>query len=401
MSDKILALGMIVYNEINLVENILEKINLYVDEIIIVVDNPTKEMMSDFKILTLKYDCIIIPSNGDESERRNLYLENSSCSWLITIDSDELISKENIIEIKKFLSTLDNNIGAVRLPIINYFGYARWTTTFFPKLIKINSKIRYNNSIQHTSVSDSVTANGLKMSRYSKFIEHYGSLINKSELMKHQKRIQDLEQMIMKNQCSSFIYSMLALEYICVGMYEIAHKNISMALNKPGDRSFAIYLEALIYHRFHAHYLSKQKLEDILKTTVFTSEAAILLADLYIIKNDIISAEEKLKPFIEMHPDTPHLLINYAEIIKDVDPNMAIEYLERAISILPALKERKIYLDGAAYSPYFFQDNFLHTYTNVFVVLEQAYRKIGKIKDANFWNEHKNKLNLNKQIGGN
>lgn len=384
-----IALGMIVYNEVKSVRKIVNELHNGVDEIIIVIDKPNKDILNEFNKIGEEYKCIIIESHGEECDRRNLYLEKTTCDWLITIDSDESISLDNLLKIKDFIvKGLPDNMGAIRLPIINYFGNGKWVTTFFPKIIRVNDNIRYNNSVQHTSVSNSIIQNNMIVGRFSQYIEHFGSLINKTEYYKREKRIYDMEGMLKKEQQSSFFYAMLAVEYISIGDIKNAFNYIQMSLRMPGDKDFGCYLEALIYYRLNLIWLAKEKLEKITKQTSFTAEAALLLADIDYREGKYTSSCERIRPYIEMHPDSVHLLVNYAAVMIKVDANKTIELLDQAIELLPSLKNSTIYKKGAEYNPYTFQDFFVSAYDNVFSIMSKAYNRLGKDIESKYWERY-------------
>ncbi|SHF72871.1 hypothetical protein SAMN02746089_02461 [Caldanaerobius fijiensis DSM 17918] len=90
-----LALGLIAKDEISVVSNKLKSIGNLFDEKIIVLDRPNKGILYEFMRVSEEYGCKIFFFDGPEYVRRNIYLENCSCDWILTLDTDEEISPES------------------------------------------------------------------------------------------------------------------------------------------------------------------------------------------------------------------------------------------------------------------------------------------------------------------
>lgn len=389
MSNITLALGMIVYNEIELVRKILNDVREGFDEVIIVVDRPDQNVLAQFSRLCDSYRCKLLVSDGTEAERRNMYLCECKCDWLITIDADEAISLDRISEIKRYIATLPDNVAALRLPIHNYFGKGRWVTTFYPKVIKIRDDVRYNSNIHHTSVSASILDKGLVLGRNPQYVEHFGSVINENELSKRLTRIRDMEKMLKEKTLNSFFYTMLAIEYISTGDIATAIKYIDIAMEAEGDKDFTNFTKALIYYRLNLDWLARDLLECVTRQIAYHGEASLILANMDALQGNIESALERAKPYLELHPESAHWLVNYAALSVDYEPQKSIECIERATRLVPTLlNSRIIYGPGAAYNPYSFQDFFVSSYDNVCSILSRAYRNLGKIKESDYWRNY-------------
>lgn len=382
-----IALGMIVYNEINETKAILDEIGNFFDEILIIVDNPTDETFLAFNELSKIYSCRIFSSTGLEYTRRNIYLNETKCDWIFTIDTDEKISLENLYKLKDFITTLDQNVGAIRLPIINYFGRGRWSTTFFPKVIRCKINLEYSQHIHHTSVASSVYKNEMVFERSPYFIEHFGPLLGKNEYTKRLKRIKDMESKLNMIEPNSFFYSMIAVEYISLGDLENGLKYINTAINASGDKDFANFLKALINYRLNLTWIAKEELEQVSLQKSFCGEAAQLLADIDAREGNITSALQRIRPYVIKHNDNPSLLLNYASLLVEYDPKKAIEYGLKSLNIMPSLSNPLIYGSGAIYNPYSFQDTFVQAYDNIYSILSRAYMKVGNLNEYRYWNE--------------
>lgn len=247
--DLKLGLGIIAKDEISVVSNKLKSIGNLFDEKIIVVDRPDKSILYEFMRVSEEYGCKLFFSDEPEYARRNMYLENCSCHWILALDTDEEISPERIQRIKQELIDIPENVGAIRLSVINYIGYGRWVTTFSPKVIRITDKIRYNDAIYHPTVTHSVLKNGIKIGRSPQFIEHFGPLYNKNEFKKRLDRIYAMKRTIKEDEQNCFLFSMLAVEYMSIGNIKDALKYIEIVLNMGDDQDKDLprFLKALIF----------------------------------------------------------------------------------------------------------------------------------------------------------
>src|SRR3989338_4807092 len=93
-----ISLCMIVKNEADFLEQCLNSVKEIADEIIIVdtgSTDSTKEIAKKFnaKIIEHKW-------NNDFSEARNISLQNAAKDWILVLDADETISKEDLSRIK-------------------------------------------------------------------------------------------------------------------------------------------------------------------------------------------------------------------------------------------------------------------------------------------------------------
>ncbi len=392
MSSIKLGLGMIVYNEIEQIDNLFSSISSEFEDIILVVDKADEEIKRKFNNICNKYNnSKVYYSNGLEYERRNIYLEKSNSDWILVLDSDEYISVDNINKIKTELGKIKDNIGAIRASIFNYFGLGRWTTSFLPRIIKLEKYIKYNENIQHTSVSDSVLQNGMELDRSSSIIEHFGGL-NNNEIEKRKMRIQDMENFISNTTPKSFLYSMISLEYISIGDIKSALVQLDKSLDVNGDKDFTRYLKALINYRLNITWVAREQLERVSKQQSFCGEATILLADMDAREYKYSSALDRLKPYVNMHPNSVFLLINYAALAVNEEPYNTIAYCKRALELLPTLYDKKIYTNGAIFNPYKFQDTFVSCYTNIFSLLWHAYENIGDLQNRDYWQIKEKKI---------
>lgn len=387
MSEIKLALGMIVLDEFDRVQNLLTKLKDEFDEVILVLDNPNPKIISKFETLINKFSCKIIASEGKEYARRSLYLKESFSDWLLALDTDEFISIERVLKLKNELKRVEPNVGAIRLPILNYFGRGRWTTTFSPRVIRLGANICYNEQVQHTTVSESVFRNNMLLGRSSEFIEHYGSIVNETEFEKRKRRIRDMKLSI--SYANSFFYAMLAVEYISLGDIQSGIKYIELSLKSKGDKDFANYLKGLLLYRFNLTWAAREQLNFVTKQVAFCGEASLLLADLDTREGHVNRGLQRIEQYVNLHPDSTLMLLNYAALAVDLYPAKAIEYSKHVLDLQPSLFDPLIYSPGTPYNPYSFQDTFVCYYRDVFAILAKAYKNLGCDRESKYWGNYK------------
>jgi len=358
------------------------------------LDNPNETVLHEFERISEKYECKLFPSDGPEYIRRNIYLENCTCNWILVLDVDEEITPKRVEKLKQELANVPKDVGAIRISILNYIGYGRWVTTFSPKIIRITNKIKYNEMIYHTTVTQSILENGMKLGRTSHFIEHFGPLYDENEFRKRLNRIHDMEHFVEKGKKDCLLFSMLAVEYISIGKIEKALEYIEKALSISADqdKDFPRFLKALIYYRLNLPWLAEKALLEVTNQKSFTAEAQLLLAELDNRQGNSYSALNRVLPYLEMHPESVHLNLNCAALAVDVDPWKSIKWSKIALELLPTLYCGDIYKKGADYNPYTFQDVFVSSYTNVFDILFRSYMNVGEIDKAKYWKNKEHQI---------
>lgn len=190
-----LSLCMIVKDEGAFLEQCLNSVKELVDEIIIVdtgsSDN-TKEIAAKFtdKVFDLEW-------KDDFSAARNFSLSKATKDWILVLDADELINKEDFEKIKKLIE--DNSVEGYALTQRNYTnnsallhwvpcenskGFSGYRPSRLVRLFRNNEKYRYKNKV-HELVEYSIDENKGKIVRIDLPIHHYGE--TREEYIKKKK----------------------------------------------------------------------------------------------------------------------------------------------------------------------------------------------------------------------
>ncbi len=173
----VISLCIIVKDEEKNLENFLMKIEDFVDEIIIVDtgsrDN-TKEIAKKFNAEIYDFRW-----NDDFSAARNFSISKASGDWILVLDPDEIISKDDLIRLKEIISLNKEDILGYRLIQQTYYNDRVVSIRGICRLFKNRYGIRFVYPI-HETVRESIKALNGKIGKTGIVIEHYPK-INKEK----------------------------------------------------------------------------------------------------------------------------------------------------------------------------------------------------------------------------
>ena len=202
-----LSLCMITKNEEQLLENCLNSVKDIVDEIVIVDTGSTDNTISIAKRFTDKIFKIDWPD--DFSIARNESLKHVTGDWILVLDGDEVISKEDGLKIKVLIKdenvdgylllqrtyTNDNDDCVVQKKTVYSKGFSGYIQGTLLRLFRNKQGIVFNKCI-HENVMDSIDPNRLMDS--SVIIHHYQYLKSKNSLFLKQKLYKQLNEKMPK-----------------------------------------------------------------------------------------------------------------------------------------------------------------------------------------------------------
>lgn len=149
--NPLLSLCMIVKDEESVLRRCLESVQGFVDEIIIVdtgSTDRTKKIAAEFTDKVYDFTWI-----NDFSAARNEALRHASGCWILVLDADEYLSKEQHAEVRDRLAAEEANpsgINAFLLPIYNLNGSLHnqnWQESRTVRLFRNSPDIRYERPI--------------------------------------------------------------------------------------------------------------------------------------------------------------------------------------------------------------------------------------------------------------
>ena len=145
-SHPTISLCMIVKNEEELLGQCLESVQDVVDEMIIVDTGSTDRTVEIAK----SYGANVHhhPWQGSFSESRNYGLQFATCDWVLQLDADEALEREDIPLLKKTIQS--NRYDVVFVKILNEFKEG-WTMHYFQRLFR-RRKASYNGIVHNQLV---------------------------------------------------------------------------------------------------------------------------------------------------------------------------------------------------------------------------------------------------------
>ncbi len=214
-----LSVALIVKDEQDYLPQCLNTIKGEVDEIIVLVDDRTTDKSEEIaKEADAKVSKFVWTDNY--SEAKNKALEKVTSEWVLFLDADEVIKKEDLLKIKDLLKEEDEKRGNGKVYnvgfILDQINYNNNEATYgwrvadgygdlggdakgyyivpLIRLFRMDMGIKYNSKI-HESVLNSITEFGGKIAKLQIGIHHYGDVRDeefvREKLERYDRMIQD------------------------------------------------------------------------------------------------------------------------------------------------------------------------------------------------------------------
>lgn len=380
-----------VKNEEQQIAECIESIKEFVDEIII-ADNGS---VDHTKKVVEKLGCIVIDVlEGDESERRNEYLKIANGDWILLIDADERATKEFGVALREEIFKASENILGFRVPRFDYHGQGGWSSIITCKVIKNHKNICYSGGDIHPTLAPSIFAQKGNLGLIKAPIHHLDALIKNRTPQKRKMYIEKIEKFIEENKNKPTAYRLLnylGTEYTAAGLYDLAEK-CYMETSRNDVQSLPLSLLYLaqnslmqgnldVAESFVRKLLSINK-EDILKQLPFeiTQEiiddltiiaddliqrGLIILAEIQVRKDNLQAALTYCEEALKLWPFGSHHYINIASILKMLNDEKYLSYIEKAILTNPYLNDERVFSTGYTPNIYQHQTSILSCANNV------------------------------------
>ncbi len=233
---KSLSICMIVKNEEYNINRCLNSIKDIADEIVIVDTGSTDNTMDICK----SYNAKIITKlwNNDFSEVRNVSLDYATKDYILFLDADEKIPKEDIDKIKSLLNSEDLAEGYF-LRLVNIINENSFGDYIVFRLFKNNPKYRFKGKI-HEQIANSIQELNNKkcIETLDLRIFHYGHDPNIIDIQKKYKRNINILNTYKEEEKDAYYYYVLGNEYLritdykkAIYSYEKAIKNLDFKYN--------------------------------------------------------------------------------------------------------------------------------------------------------------------------
>ncbi len=192
-----MSLCMIVKNEEAFLEQSLESVKDAVDEIVIVDTGSEDKTVEIAKRYTENVYFLEWP--GSFSAARNFALDHCTGEWILTMDADETLAREDIQKLKAFKNLDNQDIHAIFFVILNDSPDG-WATHYSQRLFR-NGKARYE-GIVHNQLKYK-GAHAVSDIR----VYHWGYNLSKEKMQAKYKRTHSLlEKQLQENPRDVFAY---------------------------------------------------------------------------------------------------------------------------------------------------------------------------------------------------
>ena len=354
-----ISVCMIIKNEEKRLINFFENMRDEVDEIIVVdtgsEDNSIK-ICSDYANKVISYDHFY-----SFSEARNKSLEYATKDWILILDADEIILKDDMQKLKY---SLDNSkYLAHRLPRYNYIGGGMWSFFDMVKVFRNNIGVKFTRDI-HETIKKSLPNEIFPV--MPSYIHHF---IGESNLDKNKLYMKMSSEYNQKNQNDPVSYTFLGIEYFALGMYSEALSQIEKAKIINPEASAPYYFAGFMHYKMGEYELAMSCFEKLYQISKhqkneehFFDEACLGIAMCKYALNEYEIALQYCKDAIQFDSTPAHSYINVGRCYQ------ALGYYEKALdSYEQALKMNPFLKDPSIYFPESTRKTSIYSFDNIFV----------------------------------
>ena len=314
-----LSVCMITKNEEKNMESCLESVKDIAEEIVIVDTGSTDNTKSIAKNFTEKiYD---MKWNDDFSEARNESLKHAAGDWILIMDADEIIDKDDHNKVLEAINNWDS--AAYQMITLNYSddstitgwqpvipdpltrSFQGWYPSVKVRLFQRKQKIRFEGEI-HEMVDKTIEG---KTDILHVPIHHYGASKTKSE-----KYLEITKKKIAANPSYAKAHFELGVQYKELGEFELAEKAFSQSIRLGEQSAYPLLNLALVQQK-------QNKIEEAIKNY-----------------NKVIEKNKNADAYFGL---------GFCHFKKN-NPTKAAEYFENAIKLKPQFLDAHINL-GAMY----------------------------------------------------
>ncbi|WP_263706287.1 TPR domain-containing glycosyltransferase [Shouchella tritolerans] len=296
MTDNTISLCMIVKNEEAHIEQCLKSVHDIVDEIVIVDTGSTDQTVEICKKYTKNIHSF--QWNQNFSEARNESIQRAKSKWILWLDGDEELDRENIDNLKAALSQKKEE-AILYVPIINYIGKSVQEEDAYniyqPRIFRNGKKLVFQNRIHETL---EIPNAGLVEDTLDVPIKHYGYLDSfKTSKKKHDRNLSLLKIELNNEKHSPWVEYHAASEYYNAKNYEKAFHFVNYAILKFIEHG--LIPPAIVYRLKYAILIDSNNIDGAWPSI----NQAILLypdyVDLYYIKGTVLFHLKKYEEAVE------------------------------------------------------------------------------------------------------
>ncbi len=347
MTNQTISLCMITKNEEKNLANCLSSVKELVDEIIIVdtgSTDKTKEIAKKFNAKIIDFKWV-----DDFSAARNESLRHATKQWILVLDADEVIAKEDLSKLKELVNDKEND--AFLLLQKNYTNdtsiagfvneehkkenksYAGWYGSLIVRLFRNKKGYDFEGTV-HELVEHSIESKKGKIAATNIAIGNYGNADGDIANKKKQYYLELCKKKVKQNP-NAFSYYELGVLYKENKKYDDAIKSFKEAIKLNPKHSMALY-ELGIIHEQQKNYDDAIKYYTESLRVKENSEAFQSLGICYFKKGMLKEAYRNLVKAMLLNPNKFTIYNSIGAVLeKSGNYDSAIQMLEIATKLNP------------------------------------------------------------------
>lgn len=352
-------------NEEKIIGGCIDNLMQVCDEVI-VVDNGSEDST---KSVAQKHGAkVFSETERIRDQAKNTCLEKAQGEWIVMLDADERFDDVYIHHIRDVVKELGNTqTMGLTLPRFEYHGNGMWAAIRILRIIKNDTRIRFNDYIIHNSPGPAIRSIGGKIDHCYIPIHHIDALIKGRSAGKRDKYIEIIEAQIKQYKDSKDVYlgalyNYLGVEHTAEGRYDVANECFENALK--AEKDYPGYHDlTFLYFAFneicrHNYKAAEEYATQLVKEESMLSDRAYgILASIALAKNDHPKAKEICRRSIQINKRQPHQFVNLAYLSENEEEKHA--YLKRAMEMNPYLLNDTIYQKTCGLNIYAHQTSFV------------------------------------------
>ncbi len=326
---------MIVKNEERYLEQCLNSIKSLIDEIIIVdtgSTDKTKEIAKKFKARIFGFKW-----NDNFSEARNESLKHAAKDWILVLDADEIIEKNDSEKIKSLIETAENDIAGFALEqrsyINSYFEgalknnsdfelvkkYPFYISNFLVRLFRNKLNLKFKNKV-HELIEDSIEEKKLKYKESDIIIHHFGSLEDEKSIEETAEKYSRIILRQLEEEPENARYNYQAAR-MYLGRNDLPNALKFFERTAEIDPHYKLVFSeiAKIYMRMNDKNKIIENFRKSMELNPDNPSPANNLAVVYMSTGNFESAKKILEEQLKKNPDNEALKYNYEECLKNLE----------------------------------------------------------------------------------